>query len=56
MKEAAIDLLERILKIANSGHFRDRAGLSVGSHPVMDDVRALLAEHRKTLLTSDYAD
>ncbi len=54
--ETAINLLERILKIANSGHFRDGTGLSVGSHPVMDDVRVFLSEHRKMLSTSDYAD
>lgn len=56
MEKAAIDLLERVLKTANSGHWRDGTGLSIGTHPVFDDVRELLAEYRKTLLRADYAD
>lgn len=55
-ERAAIDLLERVLKIANGGQWRDGAGLSIGTHPVFDDVRSLLAEYRKTLLMADYAD
>jgi hypothetical protein len=53
---AAIALLERVLKVANSGHYRDGTGLSFGTQPLMDDVRGFLSEHYKTLSTADYAD
>jgi hypothetical protein len=35
-------MLRRILKLADSGYFRDHARLSIGATPVMDDARELL--------------
>lgn len=36
------ELLERWLRLADSGHFRDAAELSLSAHPVADDTRATL--------------
>lgn len=35
-------LLGRIVKLADSGHFRDHARLSIGATPIMDEVRGLI--------------
>jgi hypothetical protein len=37
-------MLARCLKVADSGSWRDSANLSVGAHPVWDDVRETLAD------------
>jgi hypothetical protein len=37
------ELLDRWLRHADSGHWRDKAGLSLGAAPVADDTRAALA-------------
>ena len=38
------ELLERWLRLADSGHFRDGAELSLAAHPVADDTRTALQE------------
>lgn len=39
----AVALLLRVLALAKTGHWRDRTGLSLEAHPIIDDIRALTA-------------
>lgn len=39
-------LLARLLKLAATGKWRDKANLSIEAHPIWDEVRAELAENQ----------
>ena len=40
--ERLLTLLDRVNRVANTGHWRDGALLSIATHPVFEDVRAAL--------------
>jgi hypothetical protein len=42
--EQRTELLERWLRLADSGHYRDGTELSIAAHPLADDTRAALTE------------
>lgn len=44
--EGAVTLLKRLVRIADSGQFRDKAGLSLSAHPAVDDAREFVAVPR----------